>query len=58
MALDFLYKVTEPVLRHIRRFIPSIGGFDLSPVVLVLLLWFLQMVIGRIMVKLLMVSSV
>lgn len=58
MALDFLYKVTEPVLRYIRRFIPSIGGFDLSPVVLVLLLWFLQMVIGRIMVKLLMVSSV
>lgn len=58
MVMDFLYKVTEPILRYIRRFVPSIGGFDFSPVVLVLLLWFLQMVIGRLIGKLLMVSSV
>ena len=58
MVMDFLYKTTEPVLRHIRRFVPIMGGFDFSPVVLILLLWFLQMIIARLMVKLLLVSGV
>lgn len=58
MVMDFLYKTTEPVLRHIRRFVPMLNGFDLSPVVLILLLWFFQMVIGRLMVKLFLVGSV
>lgn len=57
MAMDFLYKTTEPVLSRVRRFVPMMGGFDFSPIVLILLLWFLQMVIGRLMVRLL-VSSV
>ena len=35
---DFLWKVTEPVLRPIRRFLPDLGGVDLSPLVLILLL--------------------
>jgi YggT family protein len=39
---DFLYRVTEPALRPIRRFLPSFGGIDVSPVVLILLLMFLQ----------------
>jgi YggT family protein len=39
---DFLYRVTEPALRPIRRFLPSFGGIDISPVVLILLLMFLQ----------------
>lgn len=39
---DFLYRITEPALRHIRRFLPSFGGIDLSPVVLILLLIFLR----------------
>lgn len=51
MIMEFLYKVTEPVLMKIRRFIPIMGGFDLSPVVLILILWFLQAVIGQLMVK-------
>ncbi len=55
--MQFLYRVTEPVLARIRRFIPIMGGFDLSPVVLILILWFVQEVIGRLMLRLL-VSSV
>lgn len=39
---DFLYRITEPVLRPIRRVLPSFGGIDLSPVVLILLLIFLR----------------
>lgn len=35
---DFLYRITEPALRPIRRVIPTIGGIDISPVILILLL--------------------
>jgi YggT family protein len=37
---DFLYRITEPLLRPIRRFLPNLGGLDLSPIVLILLVWF------------------
>ncbi len=39
---DFLFRVTEPALRPIRRFIPPVGGIDLSPILLILLLFFLR----------------
>jgi YggT family protein len=42
---DVLYRVTEPALRPIRRFIPSLGGVDISPIILILLLWFVQRMI-------------
>jgi YggT family protein len=35
---DFCYRATEPALRPIRRFIPSLGGIDISPIILILLL--------------------
>ncbi len=39
----FLYEVTEPLLGRIRRFLPiSMGGFDLSPVILIVIIMFLQ----------------
>lgn len=41
-VMDFLYRVTEPALRPIRRFVPSLGGVDISPVVLILLLIFIR----------------
>ncbi len=41
-AADFLYRITEPALRPIRRILPNLGGIDVSPVVLILLLWFLR----------------
>ncbi len=49
---DFFYRVTEPALRPIRNVLPSFGGVDLSPLVLILLLWFVQSVIGRMAIAL------
>jgi YggT family protein len=42
---DFLYRITEPALRPIRAFLPNLGGIDISPVILILLLLFLQRII-------------
>ena len=39
---DFLWRVTEPLLRPIRRVLPDLGGIDISPVILILLFWFLR----------------
>jgi YggT family protein len=44
---DFLYRVTEPALRPIRRFLPNLGGIDISPVILVLLLLFVRSLIAE-----------
>ena len=41
-AGQFLSRITEPVLAPIRRFIPFLGGIDISPVVLLILIWFLR----------------
>ena len=42
---DFLYRVTEPVLRPIRNLLPNLGGIDVSPIIVLLLIFFLQRVI-------------
>ena len=42
MIGDFLYRVTEPALRPIRRILPSFGGIDISPVVLIIGLIFIE----------------
>ena len=42
MVGDFLWRITEPLLRPIRRILPDLGGIDISPVVLILLLVFLD----------------
>jgi YggT family protein len=42
MVGDALYRVTEPALRPIRRVLPNLGGLDLSPIVLILLLVFIR----------------
>jgi YggT family protein len=47
MLADFLYRVTEPVLRPIRSMLPNMGGIDLSPVILILLIILLKDVIVR-----------
>ena len=39
---DFLYRVTEPALRPIRRFLPDLGGIDISPIVLLLIIFFVR----------------
>lgn len=38
----FLYQATEPVLYRIRRFIPFLGGFDISPMIVILVIIFLK----------------
>ncbi|HJM82013.1 MAG TPA: YggT family protein [Nitrospinota bacterium] len=40
--VTFLYRVTEPALRPIQKFIPMAGGIDFSPVVLILVIYFMQ----------------
>jgi len=47
MVGDFLYRITEPLLRPIRSILPSLGGIDLSPVVLILLIILLKDIIVR-----------
>ena len=42
MLADISYKITEPVLRPIRRILPNFGGIDLSPLVAILLLYFIR----------------
>jgi YggT family protein len=42
MVVDVLYRVTEPLLRPIRRILPHLGGIDISPVILLLALFFLR----------------
>ena len=41
--LDFTYRLTDPFLIRIRRFLPNLGAFDISPIVLLLLIWFIEM---------------
>ena len=43
LVLDFTYRLTEPLLFHIRRFLPNLGAFDISPIILLLLIWFVEM---------------
>ena len=47
MIADFLYKITEPVLRPIRSVLPNLGGIDISPIIVILIIFFLQNVIAR-----------
>ena len=42
---DFLYRVTDPLLRPIRRWMPNFGGIDISPIILWLIILFIQWVI-------------
>ncbi len=45
MISDVLYRLTEPALRPIRNVLPNLGGVDLSPVVLILVVMFIQRLI-------------
>ena len=47
-VLDTTYKMTDPALNKIRRFIPTFGSIDISPVILILLLMFLRNIIFEI----------
>jgi YggT family protein len=47
MVGDFLYRVTEPVLRPIRNIMPNLGGIDVSPVIVILLIILIKDIIVR-----------
>ena len=42
---EFLYRITEPALRPIRNMLPNLGGIDISPVILILIIFFIERVI-------------
>ena len=47
MAMDFLGRIHEPLMGRVRRFLPDLGGLDLSPIILLLAVQFLRnLVIG------------
>ena len=41
--LDLTHRLTDPILFKIRRFLPNLGSLDISPIVLLLLIWFIDM---------------
>ena len=41
--LELTYRLTDPFLYRIRRFLPNLGSFDISPIILLLLIWFIEM---------------
>jgi len=49
---DFLFRVTEPALRPIRKILPNFGGIDLSPIVLILALNLFQNILRGVVLKL------
>ena len=41
-AMEILYKLSEPSLRLVRKYVPAFGNIDISPIIVYLLLWFVQ----------------
>ncbi len=42
-VLEFSYRLTDPILNKIRLFLPNLGSLDISPIILLLLIWFIEM---------------
>ena len=40
---ELSYRLTDPILNKIRRFLPNLGSLDISPIILLLLIWFIEM---------------
>ncbi|MBT4880071.1 MAG: YggT family protein [Alphaproteobacteria bacterium] len=49
----FLFRITDPTLRIVRRFLPNLGGVDLSPIVVIIGLYFVQAVLNGLVHRLL-----
>ena len=41
-AMEILYKLSEPSLRLVKKYVPAFGNIDISPIIVYLLLWFMQ----------------
>ncbi len=53
MVGEFLYRVTEPVLRPIRKRLPNMGGIDISPLIVIVIIWFIQLVVLPVLLRML-----
>jgi YggT family protein len=51
MLAEFLYRITEPVLRPIRNVLPNFGGLDISPLVVIIVIWFIQIVVLPVLLR-------
>lgn len=51
MIGEFVYRATEPALRPIRRIMPNLGNFDLSPIVLIVILIFAKDILIQVFIK-------
>ena len=40
--LEMTYRLTDPILNRIRRFLPNLGSLDISAIILLLLIWFIE----------------
>ncbi len=47
LIVDFLYRATEPALRPVRQFLPNLGGIDISPIIVLLIIWFVEMELAQ-----------
>ncbi len=47
MVAGITHQLTEPALKRIRRFVPTVGNIDLSVLVLILLIWFVQSLLSE-----------
>ncbi len=52
MIVDVLYRLTEPLLRPIRQLLPNFGGLDISPIIALVIIWFVQWELGILQYKL------
>jgi len=50
--VQFLYRVTEPVLWRVRRYLPTVGGFDFSPIVVLLVIYFCKIFVVKTLIEL------
>jgi YggT family protein len=53
MVGEFLYRITEPVLRPIRNVLPNLGGIDISPIIVIIIIWFIQLVVLPVLLRML-----
>lgn len=53
---DFLFRITEPALNPIRRLVPNFGGLDISPILLIFLIYFTRGVLARLVFRVVGVS--
>ena len=47
-VIKFIYQITEPSLRFIRQYLPNLGGLDISPIILIFVIYLVETILIRI----------